>query len=345
MFQAACAGIPAAGLEADARIGRRRRRRDDRRHRRRHHGWRRRRWRRRVPRRTAVGAPARHPRLRAARTGVAAGGVAAAGLGGVAAGGERRRRCGRRAGCGGAAGARASRRASTCGPHDERRTQHRTSEQRSCRGPGASLDARLRTLRASCACDRSRSTDRRRRRTRTCRSSSSCAAPYDLNSSSTMSIAPWWCLIMPMQEQPIELGPARLVERGHLLVGQHARHQHVVLHAVHLHLHGASTSRRAPAGRDRAASSASSRSRRAGRRRCARRGSATSGARAVRRRPAGHDHRLRVMRNHAGHEVDVGVGVGKPAEARRRGVQPGRRRMRAAAGKGGHEQERGDCGS
>ena len=39
-------------------------------------------------------------------------------------------------------------------------------------------------------------------------------------------------------------------------------------------------------------------------------------ARAVRRRPAGHDHGLRVMRNHARHEVHVGVAVRKPPRAR-----------------------------
>src|SRR4030095_8283452 len=33
------------------------------------------------------------------------------------------------------------------------------------------------------------------------------------------------------------------------------------------------------------------------------------GARPVRRRPPGYDDRLRVMRNHAGHEGDVGVAV------------------------------------
>src|SRR5439155_17694524 len=33
------------------------------------------------------------------------------------------------------------------------------------------------------------------------------------------------------------------------------------------------------------------------------------GARAVRGRPTCHDDRLRVMRNHAGHEGDVGVAV------------------------------------
>ena len=34
------------------------------------------------------------------------------------------------------------------------------------------------------------------------------------------------------------------------------------------------------------------------------------GPRAVRRGPPGNQHRLRVMRNHAGHEIDVGLAVG-----------------------------------
>src|SRR5712692_9489618 len=38
------------------------------------------------------------------------------------------------------------------------------------------------------------------------------------------------------QEQSVELRATRAVERGHLLVGQHPRHQHVVLNAVHRHL-------------------------------------------------------------------------------------------------------------
>ena len=46
-------------------------------------------------------------------------------------------------------------------------------------------------------------------------------------------------------------------------------------------------------------------------------------ARAVRRRPAGHDHGLSVMRNHARHEFDVGVAVGQPPEPGRRGMQAG----------------------
>ena len=142
-----------------------------------------------------------------------------------------------------------------------------------------------------------------------------------------MSIAPWWCLIMPDQEQPIELRPARAVERGHLLVGQHARHQHVVLHAVHLHL----VARRRRVGHGLAAI-------------------AQPGlhhrdlvaladddalaedrdvlARAVRRRPAGHDHGLRVMRNHARHEVHVGVGVGKRPSPGGVACRPGRRGRR-----------------
>ena len=38
----------------------------------------------------------------------------------------------------------------------------------------------------------------------------------------------------------------------------------------------------------------------------------------MRRRPAGDQHRLRVVRDHAGHELDVGVAVGLPHEIRAR---------------------------
>ena len=57
-------------------------------------------------------------------------------------------------------------------------------------------------------------------------------------------------------------------------------------------------------------------------------------ARAVRRRPAGHDDGLRVMRNHARHEFHVGVAVRKPPETRRRLVN-GRGSLRRGARTGG----------
>ena len=56
--------------------------------------------------------------------------------------------------------------------------------------------------------------------------------------------------------------------------------------------------------------------------------------RAVRRRPAGHHNRLCMMRNHAGHELDVRVAIRKAAEAWRRRVKGGLLRARTA---------RGDC--
>src|SRR4051794_17479913 len=40
----------------------------------------------------------------------------------------------------------------------------------------------------------------------------------------------------PDQELSVELGSARAIERRHLLVAQHAGHQHLVRHAVHRHL-------------------------------------------------------------------------------------------------------------
>src|SRR5215213_10395772 len=39
------------------------------------------------------------------------------------------------------------------------------------------------------------------------------------------------------EEQAVELGAARGIELLHLLLGEHARHQHLVLHAVHRHAH------------------------------------------------------------------------------------------------------------
>ena len=39
------------------------------------------------------------------------------------------------------------------------------------------------------------------------------------------------------EEEPIEFRASRLVELLHLLLGEHAGHQHVVLHPVHHHLH------------------------------------------------------------------------------------------------------------
>ena len=139
-----------------------------------------------------------------------------------------------------------------------------------------------------------------------------------------------------LEEQPVELGPARLVERGHLLVGHHARHQHLVLHAVHLHLvprgrgvgHGPAPVAQPllhrrdlvalpdddPFAQDR---------------------DVLTGA--VGRRPARHDDRLRVMRNHAGHELDVGVAVRKLPEAGR-GLMDRGGCLRLSAGAGGERQ-------
>ena len=58
---------------------------------------------------------------------------------------------------------------------------------------------------------------------------------------------------------------------------------------------------------------------------------------AVRRRPARHDDRLRVMRNHAGHELDVGVAVRQLPEAGRGLVDRGGC-LRLSAGAGGERR-------
>ena len=193
MFHAACAGVPAAGLETDARIGRRRRHRDDRRHR------------RAASRPEAVGGAAagraRPPRRAPAAAGAAAAGAAPAAArpcrrsrqpaGGVAA----RRACA--AGGGGAGGrqpasvpagagarrggarvrgratprtdrarerpatmCRRSRRKST---NDRHGASHRDDSSRRITLPRHSSGVR----RASSACDRFRSTDPRTRRSRT----------------------------------------------------------------------------------------------------------------------------------------------------------------------------------
>ena len=145
---------------------------------------------------------------------------------------------------------------------------------------------------------------------------------------------------MPIEEQPIELRSSRAVERGHLLVGQHAGHQHVVLDAVHLHPWRVDVASGTGWPRSRshfciiAISSRWATTMRSQR-------IATSCARAVRRRPAGHDDRLRVMRNHAGHEIDVGVAVRQSAEPGRRGVQTRRRCARAPRGCGDEEHGSG----
>ena len=105
------AGVPPAGLEADARIGRRRGRRDDRRHRLRHHRRRRRRWRRRSAASAASAGRGRAGGRRAGRRPRPAA-AAAAGAGGGGGGRRRRRRRrgrwrGRRVPPAGAAGAAA----------------------------------------------------------------------------------------------------------------------------------------------------------------------------------------------------------------------------------------------
>src|SRR5437867_4312640 len=112
----------------------------------------------------------------------------------------------------------------------------------------------------------------------------------------------------PEQEQPVEFPTSGLVQFGHFLVAEHSRHQHVMFNAVHFHLH--------PCGR------------------CVGHGEAAVtqpllhrsnfvsladndplaqnsdvGARSVRGRPVGHEDRLRVMRNHAAHEGEVGVAI------------------------------------
>ena len=115
----------------------------------------------------------------------------------------------------------------------------------------------------------------------------------------------------PQQEQAIELGPSCFIQFGHFIVSQHTGHQHVMFDTVHFHLH--------PRGRG-----------------VGHRQTSVSqpllhrsdfigladndpfaqnrnvGARTVRGRPAGHDDGLRVMRNHARHEGDVGIALLEP---------------------------------
>ena len=103
--------------------------------------------------------------------------------------------------------------------------------------------------------------------------------------------------------------PRALVELLHLRVGEHAGHQHLVLHAVHHHLH---------AGRGLASGTGWRRSREP---RLHRRDLVLlrvddplgepehDGARAMGRRPARHHDRLRMVADHVGHEIDVGLGV------------------------------------
>ena len=111
------------------------------------------------------------------------------------------------------------------------------------------------------------------------------------------------------KELAIELGASCLIEIGHFLVGQHSGHQHVVFHAVHFHLHA----RGFCIGRRQAAIAQPLLHRPdfvglADNNPFAQDGDIL--ARAMRRSPACHDDRLRVMRNHASHEVNVSVTIG-----------------------------------
>src|SRR3954464_9651556 len=145
----------------------------------------------------------------------------------------------------------------------------------------------------------------------------------------------------PLEEQTIELCAARAIERGHLFVRQHPGHEHLVLHPVHLHL--------------------VFRRRRVGHRQAAFRHPLLHQRdlialpddvalaedrdvlpRAVRSAPAGHHDRLRVVRDHPGHEINVGVGIGISAQGRRGLVQCGFRRARTGSGKRGNAQA---CGN
>ncbi len=116
---------------------------------------------------------------------------------------------------------------------------------------------------------------------------------------------------MKVRKRRSHSGTACLLQLGELLRRQHARHQHVVLDAVHLHPVGGCVCRRhelaavaQPVAHEldfialcddhSLAEHLDIRPRRA----C--------------RRPAAHEHGLRMVRDHTGHEVHIRLAVGLP---------------------------------
>ena len=66
---------------------------------------------------------------------------------------------------------------------------------------------------------------------------SSCPAPWTRRGPSPSTMAPRWCWIMKVRKSRSKSVPRACVELLHLRVGEHAGHQHLMLHAVHHHLH------------------------------------------------------------------------------------------------------------
>jgi hypothetical protein len=114
-----------------------------------------------------------------------------------------------------------------------------------------------------------------------------------------------------LEKETIEFRAASRVELLHLIRGQHTRHQHDVLGPAHLHLHARRIGighRQVSGGEpplhsrnlillrvDDALGQALNR-----------------GTGSMRRRPPRHFDCLGVVRDHVGHEVDVGRGIGAP---------------------------------